>query len=522
MKIRELMSLELFKSCKLLTNDIGLENDVDSAMVLEALDIENWSRKNQLILTSFYAFQDLSEAELTVFFQKMENLGVSGIVVKMDRLITMIPDWLIALCFQHNIPLIKVEQDVSYEKIMLTIYEPLLNHQEHLLRTYYDVRQRFTKLERNQHSFSQIMDTFYELIALPCSLKIPDLEITAQYGPSYEDYRLSESNYLATTEFTKNHYEQQLLLSPDEQTKISTLSVKIPTRFKNSCTLTVFYADRIEEAHMMILENVIDILYARLQTEYLIKKDRYARLNHLADSLLQNTPASMDELNSLLDEAQMNRYPYYQGLAFSVDENNAENADILQKLASLRTPKIFFEHYHYTVILYNLKEPGERISKTDIQNILKLDASVKSKAMISISRVKEKPALKDILLECLDTIRFNQQLQMGTVLSVDELGLFRYFMQEDQSEQLELLIHEPLKRLQQDESELFQTLYAFFQNNRNYKKTAEALFLHPKTIRYRLNKIQQLLMIEQTNPLQLVNFEIATYLLKARRREAND
>jgi len=439
----------------------------------------------------------------------------------MDRLLTTIPDWLIALCFQHKIPLIKVEQDISYEKIMLTIYEPMLNHQGHLLRTYYDVRQRFTKLERNQHSFTQIMDTFYELMGLPCSLQIPDLKITTQRGTSFEGYTLLNTTALSTTEFTKNHYEQLLLLSPNNQTKIAALSVKIPTRFKNHCTLTVFQTHHIEQAQMMIFENVIDILYARIQTEYLIQKDRQTRLNRLADALLQNTPSNMDELDSLLDEAALNQYPYYQGLAFSVGEKR-NHTIFLQQLLSLRTPTIFFEHYHYTVILYNLRSLEEEIVKKEIQKKLKIELFFKENPVIAISRVKEKQDLKEILSECLDTIRFSQQLQMDTVLSVEELGLFRYFMQEHSFKKLEQLIPTTLKELHQAEPELFQTLFTFFQYGRNYKKTAEALFLHPKTIRYRMNKIQQLLRIDPNHSLQLVNFEIGTYLLKAKRRLTDD
>ena len=56
---------------------------------------------------------------------------------------------------------------------MLAVYEPLLNHQTHLLRTYYEVRQRFMKVERNHSSFEQIMQEFYQLIEKPCSLRIP-------------------------------------------------------------------------------------------------------------------------------------------------------------------------------------------------------------------------------------------------------------------------------------------------------------------------------------------------------------
>ena len=40
------------------------------------------------------------------------------------------------------------------------------------------------------------------------------------------------------------------------------------------------------------------------------------------------------------------------------------------------------------------------------------------------------------------------------------------------------------------------------------------MFLHSKTIRYRLNKVEQLLDIDLANPLQLLNYEIATYIIK--------
>ena len=72
--------------------------------------------------------------------------------------------------------------------------------------------------------------------------------------------------------------------------------------------------------------------------------------------------------------------------------------------------------------------------------------------------------------------------------------------------------------MSEEDEELFTTFYTFFICNRNYKKTAEALFLHSKTIRYRLNKIEQLLEIDLTNPIQLLNYEICSYLLELKKR----
>lgn len=70
MKLKELVELPLFEKSKVLTGSIGLTNSVGSVMVLEAMDIEKWSKAHQLILTSFYAFKDQSPEELRVFFEK--------------------------------------------------------------------------------------------------------------------------------------------------------------------------------------------------------------------------------------------------------------------------------------------------------------------------------------------------------------------------------------------------------------------------------------------------------------------
>lgn len=46
MKLRELLLIGDLKKGKILMKEIGLDNEVDLVMVLEVIDIENWSRKN--------------------------------------------------------------------------------------------------------------------------------------------------------------------------------------------------------------------------------------------------------------------------------------------------------------------------------------------------------------------------------------------------------------------------------------------------------------------------------------------
>lgn len=57
-----------------------------------------------------------------------------------------------------------------------------MNYQSHVLRTYYDVRQRFTKLERHYPTVETIMQEFYDIIKLPFALKMLDKHLEISDG----------------------------------------------------------------------------------------------------------------------------------------------------------------------------------------------------------------------------------------------------------------------------------------------------------------------------------------------------
>lgn len=524
MKVKDLMATDLFKRCKMLTNEIGLGNNVEAAMVLEAIDIENWGEKNQLILTSFYAFTNVSKNESLDFFKQMKYMGVSGLIVKMDRLITVIPEWLVALCFEYEIPLIKAPEEISYEEIMLTIYEPIINQQEHLLRTYYDVRQKFTKVERNLRSFDQIMETFYSLIDLPCALKIEELDVDLHYEKNYDHFKTVHHNFLETTEFTKNNYERLILKDPNSEEKIVALKTEVMTSFFGKCLIMVYHEEQtIKQSHLIIIENAIDLIHEQLQMVFMLKKDRYTRMNNLADAILQNTPQNSDELVSLLAEANLNSLDYYQGITFTYTENERPLNEkmIIRKLRQLRPLEIYFDHLNYTVILFNLESKADIVTKKEIKKLFANEPSISKQYIFSLSQLKKKHEIKEILLECLDTIRFNQTFFIDYVISIKDLGVLRFFVQEDRFKQIIEIVPNELIHLQQNNQGLFNTLNAFFQNNRSYKKTAESLLLDPKTIRYRLHKVEDLLAIDLANPIQLVNYEIGAYLLSMEKNAFN-
>lgn len=523
MRIYELLRLEIFQNSQLLTGEIGLENEIESVMILEALDIEKWSRKNQLILTSLYAFENMELAEIEDFFQKMRGIGVSGMVVKVERLINRVPEWLLSFCGKYQLPLIKVKKDVTYEQIVLAIYQPILNHQSHVLKTYYEVRQRFNRLTRNFSSYEQIMTEFYHMIQKDCLLLLPEQKLTLRFGTLPHELVVTKRVKMPIGEFSKNHYELLTLFSHSESKEYFALETNIANNFSSECTLLVHEGEvGLKETDLMIIENLIDVIQEKLQMDFLIKKDRYTRLNNLADAILQNTPNNLDEVKSLLKEAKMDYYPYYQGVAFATKDLPTEEKRMLRnKLRSLRTHTLFFEHHNYSLVLYNLKDEQRRLSKEEIRRQLVDSLRQNCHLVIATSPIKPVATIKEILIDCLDILRFNQEYLIANVVDIQDLGIFRYFISEEKLAEVADLISPELIDLQLRQPELFNTLFTFFKTNRNYKQTSEVLFLHAKTIRYRIDRIQEFLALDLNNPLQTMNIEIATYLLhlKLRRKK---
>ncbi len=92
-------------------------------------------------------------------------------------------------------------------------------------------------------------------------------------------------------------------------------------------------------------------------------------MNNLAEAILQSTPNNSEELAALLQEAQLDRYDYYQGIAFASNtfKDKQRKITVLHKLRALKTAHVFFEHHNYLVVLYNFQQLAQEISKKNLE-----------------------------------------------------------------------------------------------------------------------------------------------------------
>jgi hypothetical protein len=109
--------------------------------------------------------------------------------------------------------------------------------------------------------------------------------------------------------------------------------------------------------------------------------------------------------------------------------------------------------------------------------------------------------------------KYNQQ-----VLLYEQLGLYQLFFDIKDTKKYEGFVNLQIGKLEaydtENSTELLKTLYLYLQNNNSILRTAEIMFTHRNTIKYRLSRIQEILGCNLDDSSTCLNLHVALYLKK--------
>ena len=118
------------------------------------------------------------------------------------------------------------------------------------------------------------------------------------------------------------------------------------------------------------------------------------------------------------------------------------------------------------------------------------------KSVEGYQRLKESYHEASQAIKYIEIIRQVTGDKNKSVVNYSNLGFFQIFGKVDDITELERCIPETLKKLylydDEHKGELITTLQMYLRNNQSIKKTAGAMFVHYRTISYRLEKIKQI------------------------------
>ncbi len=519
MNLQHILKYDCFKDATIMSNHQILKREVSSVMILEATDIEKWGSKDQLILTSYYALIDLNEEDLLSFFKKMSSLQISGIVLKVHRLVKEVPPLLVKYCNAFDIPLIVIPEAVKYETIILAVLQPIINENSKILNSYYNARKTINQLSLKELSINELLKSFQSLLKSDVQFENESHSIFYTTSLNQLPYKVVSEHPKPKVKFVDNQYYERIIEYSDQSTE-TIVSVNIPDLLNQKYVFSVFQSfDQLSDNEIMLIENATELLLTELLKIYAIKKNQSMRKNNQMHDLLLARYYSEEERDSILSVLDIDKYPFYQGIMVSI---YGDNLTLDNPIRSPLDPAIdfikskykhlaYFQKNYDIVFLVNRNDKNSKIKKEDLSELLDIFRELNPKLCchVGISTMQESTldSINDNLLNLKKFMKIVHQ--QPVVLEYDQLGFFKLFHKIGSIEELFDYVPKQLLDLVKEKSDYALTLSCFLANNHNYVKTAEQLFIHPKTVRYRIEKVIERLGVSLDDSDTLLSLQVS-------------
>lgn len=175
MNLSGLLQFGGLSTAKVLAGARGISAEVSSVSVLEVAEsqISRWVIPNELYITSFYAIKDNIDMQKIVI-TALHSSGCCGLVLCHLRMV--MPDVspeLIALCDGLDFPLIAADPEVSYVQILNPIFA-ILNRDTELSRRTVSLRQDFMDIITSESTPYTMMQKIVSKVG--CELSLFDMD----------------------------------------------------------------------------------------------------------------------------------------------------------------------------------------------------------------------------------------------------------------------------------------------------------------------------------------------------------
>lgn len=512
MRIADALKIGELSEGTLITGPEGLNNKINSVEVMEVPEVLDWVTPGILIMTTFYSIKDDEEKQIDIVRTLIEK-GASGIVVKLGRFINELPEKMIELANRRDFPIISIPKNISYINILMPLYEKLYEEKQLQIQTNHP----FFKLEEsNLISMGQAIENIAEIVN--ASVYVEDLEGKLLYRSSNfktDGWRKTSTLFSSPQaasyskiieEWTAEFNKQSFIIYKMQGYKNRLL---IPLNSKNQVfgIIHVLYADEnlaeIDAVTMKKMSNKLNELFISDQIYY--QKNRLYEME-LMESFLNDLKENKDKgitivhfqaswvsqsnqpSNLLVDASCLVR----KELDVLVDQ--FENGQIL----------IFEKHNHFYAFHYGEKASYPMLVKAWQQIVMKYNTrNSKEPIRISISSCISNPQnFEQSIRSVTKMMEIGKKVKPEEDVYIhDQLGIYEILINltsEDTVQKYTDTVLLPL--LKEENEELLQTLIVYLDNNGNISKTSEKLFIHRRTLNYRINKIEEALNMDISNP----------------------
>ena len=527
--VRKLLESEQFPKMKLLCGEKGLDLEVKGIRIIEIEDMERYLTGGEILITSFQVYLSCNDREVEQHFEDLVKSDISGFIVKKRKEYDPTGRRLSLLekhCKKYEIPLVEISEDSYYWGIIRYVIMQVFDKATARLKYFKITHDNFNTFILNNNgscnTASNIIKFLSVMIENPVVLYYGNLNCMVSTNSDNSKLILSdEIQPYKPNIITKFQYMKQMKGSCVQYV------VKFAILSEVEIYITITEENRgLTELDYMAIENAIINLQYGFLSEFAQDEVKKKYQRNLIHNIL-NGLLSSKEMTEAAAQLGMKESDTYRVVDFHTIKNNVQSKYTKEQLHEVGVIEGELKHLLPDALIYRNMDQIVMIQQVDseqteleyqkemeeVEDVIQRSIFYRKKDtdfQIGIGKsVKGYQRLKESYHEASQAIKYIEIVRLVTgdknksVVHYSNLGFFQIFGEIDDMTKLERYIPETLKKLyeydDEHKGELIPTLQMFLSNNQSIRKTAGAMFVHYRTISYRMEKIKEITGINFDN-----------------------
>ena len=518
--LNDILNSPRFSSLTLLTNKDFADTKIETIDITETPDIAHYIPERTFVLTTAMIYQDHQE-NLVKLIDSLKSKNAAGLGIKVGRFIDVIDPSIIAYANQVQLPLVQVPATIPLGDLLHQLLNLLWNTKTEQLNYALDIQKRFSEMIVNDASVEQFIYSFGSFINTPIILTSSYKNVIASSHhftniATPSDYYVQQLNKQKL--WPENHQSASCLLQDANQNKIQANVYPVEAKGYFPHYLIILNPEKIPYP---ISDFAIDqaklvlsfILYKNQKVKeslHYLKQDFFTRMIEYQQSSVQKERDWLDlGANHGLVNARHYRIVYiacrhnekeFEKIRYQEEEARIafdwlEEA-LLYQIKDMSLFKVSDSNHFALLIqhrLDNLEEILLQVAQklketTDIELIFGIGTIYDTIHQVAKSFVEAKDAFNSLLI--------HSKAYTSSVSYYKPKGTRSLFEKINPTE-IHYFCERTLGRLAypKDDSliELRKTLKCYLDAQCNIAQTAKELFVHRNTIKYRIERCENLL-----------------------------
>ncbi|GAB7054583.1 MULTISPECIES: PucR family transcriptional regulator [unclassified Paenibacillus] len=532
MKLADLFQLPLYQNIRVLAGHEGLQRQVKSINMMDAPDIMDYLKPDELLLTTAYAIRDRPE-ELLRLVRHMAASQCAGLGIKTKRFLDQIPKSVLELADEIHFPIIELPLHPPLGELLQESLSYIMEKRNEELRYALQMHREFSRLVMQGQGIPSVINALSPLVGGTVLLINHRLQFEAGSGPVTEPFG---SRLLSQT-------RELLARREDGQSRIVSLCfvhgglkgpevVFYPIELTQQRCFLVLVNAQMDDSPLpkLAIEQAANVIGFELMKRQAVKERSRRFKNEFFEDLVEGRFRSVAEMLH-----QGKRYGLQEPypclcVVGKVDESLDSAEDNLYSkrdriyehlktmLAERQQPYILFNKKDLFVTLLKWERSLQQHEFQLLDRLTDFQEKLFQTEHISLSfgignPVEHLTLIPSTYKEALNALHLGYQSRqfrfVQSYRAKEVVELLKMIPQEALGDFYKESFHALLEIDFREREELMNTARVFLETHGQIAETAKRLFIHRNTVAYRLHKYEQLTRRSLRDPNDSLRFRLA-------------